>query len=243
MSKSKSKQSSSKLKSSLLIPLSVVIIAGSCISLINTFLNARQTTINSFFYVTDEVSNEVKNNVGDLIKNRYEKKYHVSNKITVSLNNIDEDQKLEVLRVSDIEFIIVEGENNSNNITSWLEVPGEGVYTVDLKGAEYIVDEENSYILVRVPNPELRYVTIDYKNVKKLLFKNDKLFNDSFSVGESLAKDMLDQGDLLIRKEFSSNQNYYKNAQESAISSIQYIIKNLNKDVDNLQVDVEFYDV
>ena len=171
---------------------------------------------------------------------RYERKYHVNNTTTIGIGNISENQKLEVLRVSDVEFIIVEGENNDNNITSWLEIPGDGVYTVDLKGAEYIVDEENSYVLVRVPNPELDHVSIDYENVKKLLFKND-ILNDSYSVGAELAKEMLDQGDLLIRKEFSSNQNYYKNAQDSAVSSIQYIVKQFNRDVEDLVVDVEFY--
>ena len=67
------------------------------------------------------------------------------------------------------------------------------------------------------------------------------MLNDSYSVGAKLAKEMLDQGDLLIRKEFSSNQNYYKNAQDSAVSSIQYIVKQFNRDVEDLVVDVEFY--
>ena len=236
----KSSRFNYKILSSSFKYIVVVLSVISVIFIVCVISDAIKKTKDFFNEKVGESAGNVKEDVGKKIEDRYERKYHVSNRITIGIGNISANQKLEVLRVSDVEFIIVEGGNNDNNITSWLEIPGDGVYTVDLKGAEYIVDEENSYVLVRVPNPELDHVSIDYENVKKLLFKND-ILNDSYSVGAELAKEMLDQGDLLIRKEFSSNQNYYKNAQDSAVSSIQYIVKQFNRDVEDLVVDVEFY--
>ena len=171
-----------------------------------------------------------------------EEKYHVSNSVSIYVSNLQEEQKLEVLKVSDVEFIIENSEDNSNNIVSWLEVPGEGTFVVDLKAGEYIVDEERADVLVRVPYPELINVHIDYANVRKILFKND-ILNESYKIGEDLAKEQLDKADALLKKEFTSNQNYYLNAQEAAKHTIEALVKQLNSDIPNLSVDVEFYDM
>lgn len=170
-----------------------------------------------------------------------EEKYHVGNRVSVYIGNLQEEQKLEVLKVNDVEFIIENKEDNANNIISWLEVPGEGTFVVDLKAGEYIVDERRANVLVRVPYPELTNVQIDYKNVQKILFKND-MFNDSYQVGETLAEQQLDKADALIRKEFASNENFYLNAQEAAKHAIEALVKQLNPEVPDLTVDVEFYD-
>lgn len=171
-----------------------------------------------------------------------EEKYHVSNRVAIYVGSLQEEQKLEVLKVSDVEFIIENSKDNSSNIVSWLEVPGEGTFVVDLKAGEYIVDEERANVLVRVPFPELINVHIDYGNVRKILFKND-IFNESYKIGEDLAKQQLDKADALLKKEFTSNQNYYINAQEAAKHTIEALVKQLNPDVPNLAVDVEFYDM
>ncbi|MDE7416942.1 MAG: DUF4230 domain-containing protein [Lachnospiraceae bacterium] len=171
-----------------------------------------------------------------------EEKYHVSNKVSIYVGNLQEEQKLEVLKVNDVEFIIENREDNSSNIVSWLEVPGEGTFVVDLRAGEYIVDEERANVLVRVPYPELINVHIDYADVQKILFKNDML-NESYKIGEDLAKRQLDKADALLKKEFTSNQNFYLNAQEAAKHTIEALVKQLNPEVSNLSVDVEFYDM
>ena len=145
-----------------------------------------------------------------------------------------------MLKISDVEYSIVGSSDNSNNITSWLEVPGQGTYVVNLQAAEFIVDDERSYVLVRVPYPELTNISIDYANVRKLFFKND-LFDDSYKVGEDLASQQLRSADSLIKKEFTSNQHFYLSAQKAAISTIQCLVKQLNPEVTDLTVDVEFY--
>ena len=169
-----------------------------------------------------------------------EAEYHVRNRATIHIGNITETAKLEVLKVSDVEFIVDDSNLFEGGITSWLEVPGEGTYVVDLKAAEFIVDNERAYVLVRVPYPELENVKIDYSNVNKILFKDD-VFDGSYKQGEELAKKQLGEADLLIKKEFASNERFYLNAQEAAISTIRCLVLQLNPEVENLVVDVEFY--
>ncbi len=169
-----------------------------------------------------------------------EAKYHVRNEVLISIGDIKETEKLEVLKVSDVEFIVEDKNSNDGNITSWLEVPGEGTFVVDLQAAEFVIDNERAHVLVRAPYPELTNVSIDYGNVQKILFKDD-IFNGSYKEGEELAQKQLNEGDLLIKKEFASNQNFYLSAQEAAISSIQCLVRQMNPGVDNLMVDVEFY--
>ena len=43
-----------------------------------------------------------------------------------------------------------------------------------------------------------------------------------------------------MQKEFDSNARYYDNAEKSAKRLIENIVKGLNNNVENLQVDVEF---
>lgn len=176
----------------------------------------------------------------DKFKSIAEEKYHVSNRVTISIQEVKETAKLEVLKVSDVEFIIEGKQDNDNNITTWLEVPGDAAFIVDLAAGEYIVDDERQYVLIRLPYPELTNVSIDYANVKKLLFQND-MFNDSYSAGEDTAKKLLDKADLLIKKEFISNETFYLNAQDSARSTIINLVKQLNPKVTDIDVEVEFY--
>lgn len=173
-------------------------------------------------------------------KNSVEKKYHVSNRVSVYIDSLKEEQKLEVLKVSDVEFVVENRNDNDGKVVSWLEVPGEGTFVVNLKAAEFIIDNERAHVLVRVPYPELTNVKIDYSNVQKILFKDD-IFNGSYREGEDLARKQLSDADALIKKEFASNQNFYFNAQKAAISSIETLVKQLNPKVDDLQVEVEFY--
>lgn len=169
-----------------------------------------------------------------------EQDYHVSNRVSINIGDMKETAALEVLTVSDIVYIIEESSANKNGITSWLEVPGRGIYVVDLRGAEFIVDNERAYILARVPSPEITHVEIDYANTQKLLFQND-ILNDSYKVGEELAQKQFCAADVLIKKELASNQEFYFRAKETASSTISYLIKQWNPEVSNLAVEVAFY--
>lgn len=179
-----------------------------------------------------------------LYKKYYDKaeaENHVKNRASIFVGSINEMAKLEVLKVSDVEFIVEDKDSNTGNITSWLEVPGEAVFYVDLSMAEFVVDNERAHVLVRIPFPELQQpIHIDYSNVEKILFKDD-IFNGSYKQGEDLAKKQLEEADLLIKKEFASNQHFYSSAQEAAKSSIKCLIRQLNPSIEGLIVDVEYY--
>ena len=165
---------------------------------------------------------------------------HVKNRGSIYIGDITETEVLEVLKVSDVEFIVEDSKDNAGNVTSWLEVPGEGTYVVNLKAAEFIVDNERASVLVRLPYPELTNISIDYSNVKKILFKDD-VFNGSYKQGEDLAMKQLNEAELLIKKEFASNEHFYLNAQEAAVSTIECFVREMNPDIEDISVTVEFY--
>lgn len=59
-------------------------------------------------------------------------------------------------------------------------------------------------------------------------------------VGEDIAQSLINEAYVLMQKEFDSNARYYDNAEKSAKRLIENIVKGLNSNVENLQVDVEF---
>lgn len=59
-------------------------------------------------------------------------------------------------------------------------------------------------------------------------------------VGEDIAQSLINEAYVLMQKEFDSNARYYDNAEKSAKRLIENIVKGLNNNVENLQVDVEF---
>lgn len=215
---------------------SVILIVVFLISALKKGVNAFQDT---YKQVESQVKEEKKEEFYQKGYQAAEKENHVSNRAGISVENIKETANLEVLEVRDVEFVFQGADENDKNITVWLEVPGTGVFTVDLQASEFIVDNKRNYVLVRVPKIELSECKVDYANVNKLRFKND-IFNDSIAVGEDIAQEMLKDGYLLIQKEFLSNQWYYNSAESAAENLITNMIKEVNFDISDLQVEVEF---
>ncbi len=170
-----------------------------------------------------------------------EKKYHVENKVYITIDSIQEMAKLEVLEVSDVEYAIKDPGEGATKVASWLEIPGKGVFTVDLSLAEFIVENERRYVKVRLPKPELTECTIDYDHVRTLFWK-DSYRNYSYSEGEELAESQLNEGYVEIRNYINSNQKFYQSARTSAENMIKFLVKELNPDVPELVVEVEFID-
>ena len=168
-----------------------------------------------------------------------EQQYHVSNDVTIDISDVKEIAKLEVLEVSTVEYIIENKTDNDSNITSWLEVPGTGVFTVDLMAGEYLVDKERKTVVVRIPLPRLENVGIDYENTEKLLFEND-FFNDSYRAGADLYAEQIEEAYTAIYNELSTNPMYYENAENSARLLISNLVKEMNRDIPELTVEVEF---
>ena len=168
---------------------------------------------------------------------RAKKKYHVQNTMVISINNLEEAQKLEVLKANNIEFITEDKDSNSGKVTAWLEVEGEGTFIIDLRAAEFIVDNERQYVLVRIPKPELTNITI-IKTTRR--FFADDLFNGSYSEGVKLLLKQHNEASLQVQKALMSNQYIYGSARNVAVNMMRNMVKQLNPEILKLTVDVEF---
>lgn len=225
-------------------PLLIVLAVGVVICLFiyrNAINKSQEEAEKSFMSNKQETAEQVKDYIEDTVWKKTYESNKVENKVTISLESLKMENALEVLRVQDVQFIIEDKEDNDENITSWLKVPGSGVYTVDLTAAEFIIDNERKFVLVRIPKPELNYCEIDDNSVKPLFFKND-IMDDSYSEGEQLANKQLQEGSDQIKKSIGSNATYYQMAKKLAKQMITSLVKGLNGNIEGLTVEVEFID-
>jgi hypothetical protein len=184
---------------------------------------------------------------------RAEKRSHVKNQVSLTIDQLQQQSKLEVLKVSTMEYAATDEENPGNpvfDITApmfreasvWLVVPATGVFTVNMKAGEFIVDEAHRSVLVRVPKPELGQFTIDYPNVQTLRYSEAGFFNRSEKKGEDEARTLLTNAELSLRQSAESNQEFQKYATNTARKIIAGLVRELNPSVPELVVDVEFVD-
>lgn len=164
-----------------------------------------------------------------------EKKYHVSNEVKISIEEVRETAQLEVLQVSDIEYVFHEDNNKI-----WTAVRGHGVYTVDLTLSEFVIDNARQYVLARVPEPKLNTAGLDYE-YENFLFENG-IFNGNTSEGVNLAREDLKNAQNQLQVKLTSTQSYYETAEKSARELIEQLVKNFNPEVPGLVVEVEFID-
>ena len=197
---------------------------------------AKDAYISGFNTEKEEVYKEFYQNFYD----RAEEKYHVSNVVEISIGDVEEIEKLEVLTVRDTEYVINNEEEAGCKV--WLEVPCEGDFVVDLKAAEFVKDNINKHIIVRLPSPEVTNIVIDYDKIDTLLFKNNEFFkNGSYKKGEEIADEMTKDAQLMMQKKIASNQNFYLKAEDSAKTVIECLIRKFNPEIPDLKVEVEFY--
>lgn len=163
----------------------------------------------------------------------------MSNDVSIEVASIREEANLEVLKVSDVEYVIESKDDNENGIEVWMEFYGDGVYTVDMKASEFIIDSDRQYVLVRVPRPELTNCRITQANQ---LFWQNGVFNKSVSVGTDLAVEMRNAGYSKLNNYMKSNAQFYKSAKSSAQTVIADLVKGLNSELTDLVVEVEFVD-
>lgn len=198
--------------------------------------NRQVDAANSSYYTSLDVSyNEAKNKAYDHFFEVEEEKNHVTNEVSISVSDIKQEERLEVLYVSDVDYQI----NNSGGTTIWTMLPGVGTFTVNLKSAEFIVDNEQKYVLARVPRPELSDFSIDRENVKVLL-SEDGFFNGNYGKGEDIAREDYDNAYRNLKNKIQANNEYKQQAETSAEFIIKNLITAVNSDVDGLTIDVEF---
>lgn len=217
--------------------LIVALVPSSLLLLKNGIEAGASALINSYTAVYNSEKDASYEKLYKTAFDRAERNYHVSNTVIISIGKLEESQKLEVLKANDVEFITEDRDSNSGNVTAWLEVEGEGTFVVDLQAAEFIIDNERQYVLVRIPNPELTNITIN-KTTRRLFV--DEWANGSYSVGVDLALKQRNEASLQIQKALLSNQFIYSSAKDVAVSMIQNLVKQFNPDIPGLTVDVEY---
>lgn len=168
-----------------------------------------------------------------------EKQNHVSNYVTIAIEAAREVSRLEVLTVSDSEFIIKDA-GNGDNTTSWLEVQGTGVFSVDLDAAEFITDSDRQYVFVRIPRPVLTNCTVSGTG-KQFWHSSNFLFtNGSVAEGVQLSQKQRAEGRIRLEDSFRQSRRFYEAAQGAAKLTIESIVKKWNPSLPDLQVEVEF---
>ncbi len=175
--------------------------------------------------------------------------------MTLTIEDVQQISKLEVLQVTNITYITPEEDDAGvlesivSTVTDlfvadaimWLKVPGTAVFTVDLSVAEFIVDSERSYVLIRIPTPEISEFTIDYGNVEPLYFKDGGILSgNTAKVGVEKAEEYLKNAELELRSDITSNQRFYQSACTAAQTILTNLVKEFNCDVEDLTVEVEF---
>lgn len=218
------------------------IVIGSVFVIRYSITNGVSTAKDSFLDTFENTRNDTYTQYHDKAFSKSEAEHHVSNDVTISIRAVKEKSSLEVLRVSDVVYIITDGTDNESDTTSWLKVSGTGVFTVNLTAAEYVVDNERQHVLVRVPKPVLDSSNISIDNFETLYFAENIWRSDnSVKSGEALARNQLSEAKQRIQEDFEVNEQYSKLAEASTESMLAALIKGINPEVENLQVEVEFY--
>lgn len=170
-----------------------------------------------------------------------EAKNHVANSININMEDIKKISRLEVLRVSDTEFVIKNADENSS-IYSWLEVQGVGVFTVDLAASEFIKDSQRKYVLVNIPKPVLTECSVE--KTGKQFWKNGSIIrNGSNKEGVNLSQEQMREGRMLIEDSIKQNRMFYDAANEAAVNMMTALVKKWNPGLQDLQVEVNFIEV
>lgn len=244
----------------------VVVVAAICIAMLcNNQAEMLKTAENQFHLAFTTTRNETYDKLYDWAYEKGEKKYHVSNRIIIDIDDIKETETLEVLDVSASDIKEYKFDNELTKPTNiflelisfvtgsqtasappqavvWLEGICIGTYEVDLKSSEIIVDNENKYVLVRLPSPSLKFISHDFEvkyfnNGTKPLCKVldgsnqrglDAAIHDTADMTSHL-HDMLndrDQSDL---------------ARKQAETLIENLIRELNFDIPDLDIEVKFF--
>lgn len=168
-----------------------------------------------------------------------EKQSHVSNYVTIAIKAEQEISRLEVLKVSDSEFVVKNAEKDDST-TSWLEVQGTGIFTVDLNAAEFIADSDRKYVLVNIPNPVLTSFEISRTEKQFWHSSNSPLANGSVAGGVQLAQEQLAEGQQELEDSMRQSRKFHEAAKNAAVMMIESIVRSWNPDISGLQVEVKF---
>lgn len=176
-----------------------------------------------------------------------EKNNHVQNIAAAEIKNIEMVKKLEVLRVRSEDFVFTgksatdevlpeQKFENDINVEGWFRVDGTGVFTVDLRQAEVLIDNERKQISLVLPTPE---ALIDSDVSAQFIHAN----KGTYAQGDSIAKQAAEVGGNYMSNKISTDSDAISNARDAAKKLLTTMIKNLNaEEIPDLTVQISFYD-
>lgn len=199
-----------------------------------------RTVTDAFDAAKDIAASERYQSFYDRSFEKAEKEHHVSNRAAITLGNLRREQKLEVLQVQNVIYQegYYEGSNTKKAPDSLLEVPGKGIFTVNLKAAEYIIDDEMQYVLIRVPKPELGEFKLEEDGITFIKELEDK---KNVQDGIKLTQNQYKDAELNMKREMLHSQELYKRAETSAEAILENLVRQLNPNVPELEVEIEFF--
>lgn len=165
-----------------------------------------------------------------------EQQHHTTDRASISIKELRETARLEVLRASDIVYL----ESDKDGINVWISAPGNGVFTVDMQRAEIITDEVNNSVSIRIPKPELTSRGINYDQVEKIHFENKKWIFDNIIDGVDRYNEMMKEAYDMLGNTFEGSF-FRENAEKNALSMVSSIAKSANPDNPKLKVYVDFF--
>lgn len=213
---------------------------------------------NGFHNAYDNVHESMKTDVSKEAYDTALEKYKTTNNAFIKVDEIRNISDFRVLTVIEEEAITQSDEYTRQGITYWTRYRGKGVFSVNLQASEFIVDKENMYVLVRIPEPELTSFNIMHDSTTDLFYKdktlklplfakldinNGSINNGDYSIGVNLAQNQEERAAIAIKNKITSKQSYYQSARKSAESQLTKLIKNLSNDQnDQITVEIEFYE-
>lgn len=192
----------------------------------------------SFDVAFEKEKNEAYQLIYDHAFNRAEEKYHVTGRGTISVSGMRELETLEVMSVMNDEFIVLVQEDGDRE--AWYEATAEGVFTIDLSTAEYIVDNERQYVIVRSPRPILTNVQVS--NTECIFETSKGLLHHGYTTGVQDAIEVENRVRAKMQEEININFYLQEQVEKRAVTALQDLVKQFNPNVEDIHADVEFMD-
>lgn len=175
--------------------------------------------------------------------NNAREKFKITNTVEINIGNLRDEQKLEVYEVNASSL------QQSEDKEAIVLFNGSSVFTVDMRSAEYLVDNAHQKVTIRIPKPEVsqKVLSTDYEIVylkdKGFIGRIvDNLTDSAVGVGEDKALAMTKSASEDMRTKIVNNQEYYAQAVTSAKNFLSDSVKALNPDIPNLQVEIVIMD-
>lgn len=224
-----------------IILITTISVISSAILLTISGVNAKTSCEDTFSRVYEETRQDTYDQYKQQAFDYFEKQNHVSNRAVLTVGSIKEENSLEVLSVSDCWIKISDPDDDADRTTRWVEFNASGVYTVDMSASEFIIDDYNDFILVKLKTPQLNHIALG-TDTKVYLYTYEKGFlkwNGDYDSGvKMMLNDRAEALDKLTELLESNDANLAK-AKASAESLIRTFIKNVNPGVDLKDSDIQ----